>query len=131
MRADIVPGRAFPDYELTDHGHARRRLTQLQGNDPMILLLAHGHFCPKDHQQHLELAAFYPKISVAYTQIVTISTDNIIETREFRASVALSGRSSPTPAGRCRRTSTSRSTPTPITIHDPPHTRAQAWTRDP
>jgi hypothetical protein len=31
--------------------------------------------CPKDHQQHLELAANYPKIGVGYTQIVTISTD--------------------------------------------------------
>ncbi len=53
----------------------------------MILVLARGHYCPKDHQQHLELAAFYSKIAVAYTQVVTISTDNIIETREFRASV--------------------------------------------
>ncbi len=87
MRADISPGRVFPDYELTDHTKTRRRLSQLQGVDPMILVIARGHFCPKDHQQHLELAAFYSKISVAYTQIVTISTDNIIETREFRASV--------------------------------------------
>ncbi|HEV3282159.1 MAG TPA: redoxin domain-containing protein [Acidimicrobiales bacterium] len=87
MRADIAPGGVFPDYELTDHTKVRRRLSELQGNDPMILLLSRGHFCPKDHQQHLELAAFYPKISVGYTQIVTISTDNIIETREFRASV--------------------------------------------
>ena len=53
----------------------------------MILVLSRGHFCPKDHQQHLELAAFYPKIAVAYTQIVTISTDNILEINEFRASV--------------------------------------------
>ena len=87
MRADIVPGGTFPDYELTDHNRTRRRLTELQGIDPMILVLARGHYCPKDHQQHLELAAFYPKIAVAYTQIVTISTDNILETNEFRASV--------------------------------------------
>ncbi len=87
MRADIVPGGLFPDYELTDHTTTRRRMSDLQGNDPMVLVLARGHFCPKDHQQHVELAAFYPKISVAYTQIVTISTDDIIETRSFRTSV--------------------------------------------
>jgi len=87
MRADIVPGAVFPDYELTDHTSTRRRLSDLQGNDPMVLVLARGHFCPKDHQQHLELAALYPKIAVAYTQIVTISTDNILETNEFRSSV--------------------------------------------
>ena len=87
MRADIVPGGIFPDYELTDHTRTRRRLSELQGIDPMILLLSRGGYCPKDHQQHLELAANYPKIAVAYTQIVTISTDNILETNEFRASI--------------------------------------------
>src|SRR4029077_7252391 len=87
MRADIAPGGVFPDYELTDHTKTRRRLSELQGIDPMILVLSRGSFCPKDHQQHLELAAHYPKIAVAYTQIVTIWTDNILETNEFRASV--------------------------------------------
>jgi peroxiredoxin len=87
MRADIVPGGVFPDYELTDHTKTRRTLSGLQGINPMILLLSRGHFCPKDNRQHLELAANYPKIAVAYTQMVTISTDNIVETSEFRASV--------------------------------------------
>jgi peroxiredoxin len=87
MRADIAVGGVFPDYELTDHAKQRRKLSELQRNDPMILLLSRGHFCPKDHQQHLELAAAYSKIAVSYTQVVTISTDNIVDTREFRASV--------------------------------------------
>ena len=87
MRADIVPGGTFPDYELTDHTSARRKLSELQGIDPMILILSRGSFCPKDHQQHLELAANYSKIEVAYTSVVTISTDNILETNEFRGQV--------------------------------------------
>jgi len=65
MRADIFPGGTFPDYELTDHTKTRRRLSELQGIDPMILVLSRGGFCPKDHQQHLELPANYPKIRVA------------------------------------------------------------------
>ena len=56
-------------------------------DDPLILTLARGHYCPKEHQQHLELAAFQSKIAVAYTQIVTISTDEHHELQEFRASV--------------------------------------------
>ena len=87
MRADIVPGATFPDYELTDTEKRRRKLSDLQGTDPMILILSRGHFCPKEHQQHLQLAAFHPQIAVAYTKIVTISTDNILESREFKASV--------------------------------------------
>ena len=87
MRSDIVPGGAFPDYELPDHTGTLRRLSELQGDDPLILTLARGHYCPKEHQQHLELAAFYPKIAVAYTQIATISTDDHHTLQEFRASV--------------------------------------------
>ncbi len=87
MRPDIVPGGTFPDYELTDHAKKRRTLSRLQGNDPMILVLSRGHFCPKDHQQHLELAAFHSKLAVAYTKIVTITTDNILALNEFRGSV--------------------------------------------
>lgn len=87
MRPDIIPGAQFPDYELTDHTRQRRTLSELQGGDPMILVLSRGHFCPKDHQQHLELATLYSKIAVSYTTIVTISTDNLMELHEFRASV--------------------------------------------
>jgi len=54
---------------------------------PLILTLARGHYCPKEHQQHLELAAFYPKVAVAYTRIATISTDDHHTLQEFRASV--------------------------------------------
>jgi peroxiredoxin len=87
MRSDIVPGGVFPDYALPDHTGAVRTLSELQGHDPLILTLARGHYCPKEHQQHLELAAFQPKVAVAYTQIVTISTDERHTLQEFRASV--------------------------------------------
>ena len=87
MRSDIVPGGIFPDYELPDHTEAMRRLSELQGDDPLILTLARGHYCPKEHRQHLELAALYPQIAVAYTQIATISTDDHHTIQEFRASV--------------------------------------------
>jgi peroxiredoxin len=87
VRPDIVPNGVFPDYELPDHESVRRKLSEIQGDDPLILTLARGHFCPKEHQQHLQLAAFYPQIAVAYTQIATISTDTHHESQEFRPSV--------------------------------------------
>ncbi len=87
MRSDIVPGGVFPDYELPDHARTKRRLSELQGDNPLILTLARGHYCPKEHQQHLQLAAFYPQIAVAYTKIATISTDDHHTSQEFRASV--------------------------------------------
>jgi peroxiredoxin len=87
MRPDIVPGAAFPDYELTDHTAKRRKLSDLQGQDPMILVLSRGGFCPKDRRQHEGLLALHREIEVGYCRIVTISTDNITQTNEFRSGV--------------------------------------------
>lgn len=84
MRPDIKPGATFPDYELPDHTGKRRKLSEIQGNDPMIVVLARGHFCPKDRRQLRNLVELYPEIRVAYTKIVTISTDNLLETNEMR-----------------------------------------------
>ena len=50
----------------------------------MILVLARGMYCPKDQRQQRELVQFYPELVVGYTSIVTISTDNLLETNEFR-----------------------------------------------
>jgi peroxiredoxin len=87
MRSDIVPGGVLPDYELPDHEKVPRKLSDLQGDDPLILTLARGHYCPKEHQQHGELVAGYGKIAVAYTKIATISTDDDHLVKEFRASL--------------------------------------------
>jgi peroxiredoxin len=87
MRADIAPGAAFPDYELSDHGGMRRTLSALQGDDPLVLVLARGGFCPKDRRQHEGLLQLHREMQVGYCRLVTISTDNLLETNEFRAGV--------------------------------------------
>src|ERR1700691_1024146 len=51
MRSDIVPGGTFPDYELSDHTAKRRKLSELQGQHPMVLVLSRGGYCPKDRRQ--------------------------------------------------------------------------------
>jgi len=86
MRSDIIPRGTSPDYALPDHENITRKLREIQGEDPLILTLARGHYCPKEHQQHLELAANYAKIAVAYTRIATISTETHHSSQEFRAS---------------------------------------------
>jgi peroxiredoxin len=87
MRPDIKPGATFPDYELPDHQGRVRRLSEIQGGDPMILILARGSFCPKDREQHRKLVEFWPEIRVAYTRIATISTDDLDESNAFRERV--------------------------------------------
>jgi peroxiredoxin len=87
MRADITLGAGFPDYELTDHTGKHRKLSDLQGPDPMILVLSRGSFCPKDRRQAEGLVELHREMEVGYCRLVTISTDNLATTNEYRAGV--------------------------------------------
>jgi peroxiredoxin len=87
MRPDIIPGAIFPDYELSDHTAKRRKLSELQGPDPMILVLSRGGYCPKERRQAEGLLQLSRELDVGYSRLVTIITDNIIETNEFRTGV--------------------------------------------
>ena len=87
MRADIVPGATFPDYELSDHRGKRRKLSALQGPDPMVVVLSRGAFCPKDRRQHEGLVELHREMEVGYCRMVTISTDSLLELNEMRSGV--------------------------------------------
>ena len=84
MRSDIVPGAIFPDYELSDYTAKHRKLSELQGLDPMIVVLSRGAFCPKDRRQAEGLLLLHREMEVGYCRLVTISTDNITQTNENR-----------------------------------------------
>jgi peroxiredoxin len=87
MRSDTVAGATFPDYELPDHENVSRRLSEILGEDPLVLTLVRGHLCAKEHRQHLELADNHPKFVVGYTRLATIATDEHHTLQEFRNSV--------------------------------------------
>ena len=89
MRTDIVPGAVFPDYELTDHTGKHRKLSELQGQDPMILVLSRGGYCPKDRRQAEGLVQLHHEMEVGYSRLVTISTDNMLLTNEYRDGVGV------------------------------------------
>src|SRR5438874_4150312 len=87
MRADIIAGAVFPDYELTDHTGKRRKLSDLQAPDPMIVILSRGGYCPKDRRQSEGLVQLHREMEVGYCRLVTISTDNLMEANEFRSGI--------------------------------------------
>src|ERR1700748_27199 len=87
MRPDIIPGAVFPDDDLTDHMAKRRKLPALQGQHPMVLVLSRGGYCPKDRRQAEGLVELHRELEVSYGRLVTISTDNIVETNEYRSGV--------------------------------------------
>src|SRR5262245_27008440 len=77
----------FPDYELTDHIGTRRKVSELQGQHPMALVLSRGGFCPKDRRQPNSFSSSIRELEVGYCRLVTISTDSIAQTNECRSGV--------------------------------------------
>jgi peroxiredoxin len=87
MRTDIGEGSRLPDYELPDHDGVVRRLSELQGANPMVLHLSRGGFDPKEHRFLRHLVDAYLDFRAAYTRLVVISIDDQLEINEFRDSV--------------------------------------------
>jgi peroxiredoxin len=53
----------------------------------MIVVLSRGSFCPKDRRQAEGLVELHREMEVGYCRLVTISTDNLATTNEYRAGV--------------------------------------------
>lgn len=87
MRSDVRVGGRFPDVTLPDQDGIPRRLSDLQGANPMVLHLARGGFDPKEHVFLARLAGAAHEFRVAYTRVVVISPDGQLEINEFRDGV--------------------------------------------
>jgi peroxiredoxin len=87
MRSDVTAGAVFPDYELSDHTGKHRKLSELQEQDPLVLVLSRGAFCPKDRRHAEGLLQLHREMEVGYCRLVTISTDNITKTNENRSGI--------------------------------------------
>jgi hypothetical protein len=66
MRADITAGKAFRDYQLPDHTGQPRRLSEIQANDPMIIVLAREAYFAKDQRQHEGLVQLWSEMKPAW-----------------------------------------------------------------
>ena len=51
MRSDMTQGAAFPDYELSDHTGKHRKLSELQEQDPMVVVLGRGRHAQRIRRQ--------------------------------------------------------------------------------
>jgi peroxiredoxin len=72
MSKNLEPGTTIPDFELPDEEGELHRLSELQGDDVLVLHLSRGEHCPRERQHHRELLHFHELCSVAFTELVTI-----------------------------------------------------------
>ena len=88
MKEAFVPGADFPDFELPDHNHNLRKLSDLQAGLPLIVFISRGKHCPRE-AQHLSLMAreLQPWLGVAFTNAVTISHNSVHDVASHRIMV--------------------------------------------
>jgi len=72
MSKGLQPASVFPDYELPDENGVMHRLSDLQGDDMMVLMLGRGEHCPRERQHQFEMLKLQQWQPVAFTQMVTV-----------------------------------------------------------
>src|SRR5213596_3335896 len=77
MSKHLEPGTTIPDFELRDENGESHRLSDLQGDDFMVLMLGRGEHCPRERQHQREMLRFYEWCSVAFTELVTVLPNDL------------------------------------------------------
>ena len=91
------------------------RLSELQGDDPMILLLGRGEHCPRERQHQKELIKLYEWCAVGFTSMVTVLPNDQHETYKLKISTPAQWTYLCDEHSRSSARSGSTSTPTPTT----------------
>jgi peroxiredoxin len=84
-RTRPTEGTRFPDLELPDHNGRTRRLSELAGGDPLVLLTSRGWWCPKEQRYLRNLVTLQDELEVAYSRVVVLSIDPPEVQAGFRA----------------------------------------------
>jgi peroxiredoxin len=86
MSANLTSGVVLPDFELPDETGEPHRLSELQGEDLMVLMLGRGEHCPRERQHQKEMLRFHEWSSVAFTQLVTVLPNDLHDVYKLKIS---------------------------------------------
>jgi peroxiredoxin len=90
MSRNLEPGMTIPDFELRDEAGDMHRLSELQGDDVLVLHLSRGEHCPRERMHHRELLRFHEWCSVAFTQLVSILPNSLHDVFRMKISTGAS-----------------------------------------
>ena len=86
MSDKLKPGMTLPDFELSDDEGVMHRLSELQGEDPMVLLLGRGEHCPRERQHQREMIKLHEWCAVGFTKLVTVLPNNQHDANKLKIS---------------------------------------------
>ena len=84
MSHGLTRGAVLPDFELPDDTGIPRRLSDVQGDDAMVLMLGRGEHCPRERQHQREMVRFSEWCPVAFTRLVTVLPNDLDDTNKMR-----------------------------------------------
>src|ERR1700750_3325803 len=86
MSKGLTPGSVLPDFTLPDENGVMQRLSELQGDDAMILMLGRGEHCPRERQHQREMGRFHHWCPGAFPPLVTIPPNDLHDVSKMRIS---------------------------------------------
>ena len=72
MSKDLTTGSVLRDFELPDENGNMHKLSELQGDNCMVLMLGRGEHCPRERQHQFEMRQLAQWAPVAFTEMVTV-----------------------------------------------------------
>ena len=82
----VKVGATLHDFELPDENGDLHRLSELQGDDIMVLMLGRGEHCPRERQHQREMLKVHEWCSVAFTQLVTVLPNDLHDVFKLKIS---------------------------------------------
>ncbi len=86
MSENLIPGVVLPDFRLPDEQGVDHSLSELQGDDLLVLMLGRGEHCPRERQHQKEMLRFYEWSSVAFTELVTVLPNDLHDVDKLKIS---------------------------------------------
>ena len=86
MSKHLKPGRTLPDFELPDENGELHRLSELQGDDILVLMFGRGEHCPRERQHQREMLKVHEWSSVGFTQMVTVLPNELHDVYKLKLS---------------------------------------------
>jgi peroxiredoxin len=86
MSKGLEPETTLRDFVLPDETGTRHRLSTLQGDSCMVLMLGRGEHCPRERQHQREMLRFHEWSSVAFTQMVTVLPNDLHDVYKLKIS---------------------------------------------
>jgi peroxiredoxin len=86
MSKGLEPGMTIPDFRLPDENGVEHSLSELQGDDVLVLMLGRGEHCPRERMHQREMVKLYEWCDLAFTRMVTILPNEAHDAYRLRIS---------------------------------------------